>query len=63
MSRAWSKWTRTAISHELLTRVLKAIGVEEPVASDEACRLEHVIDDDTYNKINAFYEKFMKEQA
>ena len=49
--------------HELLTRVLKAIGVEEPVASDEACRIEHVIDDDTYNKINAFYEKFMKEQA
>ena len=29
----------------------------------EACRIEHVIDDDTYNKINAFYEKFMKEQA
>ncbi len=49
--------------HELLTRVLNAIGVEEPVASDEACRIEHVIDDDTYNKINAFYEKFMKEQA
>ena len=49
--------------HELLTKVLKAIGVEEPVASDEACRIEHVIDDDTYNKINAFYEKFMKEQA
>lgn len=49
--------------HELLTRVLIAIGVEEPVASDEACRIEHVIDDDTYNKINSFYEKFMKEQA
>ena len=49
--------------HELLTRVLIAIGVEEPVASDEACRIEHVIDDDTYNKINTFYEKFMKEQA
>ena len=49
--------------HELLTRVLIAIGVEEPVASDEACRIEHVIDDDTYNKINSFYEKFMKEQV
>lgn len=43
--------------HRLLKKVLMAIGVEEETAAEEACRIEHDIDDDTYNKINAFYEK------
>ena len=43
--------------HRLLKKVLMAIGVEEETAAEEACRLEHDIDDDTYDKINAFYEK------
>ena len=43
--------------HRLLKKVLMAIGVEEEKAAEEACRIEHDIDDDTYDKINAFYEK------
>ena len=43
--------------HKLLEKVLIAIGVDRETAEEEACRIEHVIDDDTYNKINAFYEK------
>ena len=43
--------------HRLLKKVLMAIGVEEETAAEEACRIEHDIDDDTYDKINAFYEK------
>lgn len=43
--------------HLLLQKVLTAIGVDEETAAEEACRIEHDINDDTYNKINAFYHK------
>ncbi len=46
--------------HKLLRKVLIAIGVSEETAADEACRIEHVIDDDTFNKLNDYYEKQMK---
>ena len=41
----------------LLEKFLTAIGVDPETAAEEACRIEHDINDDTYNKINAFYEK------
>ena len=43
--------------HKLLEKVLTAIGVDRETAKEEACRIEHDINDDTYNKINEFYEK------
>ena len=43
--------------HKLLEKVLVAIGVDQETASEEACRIEHDINDDTYDKINVFYEK------
>lgn len=43
--------------HQLLEKVLVAIGVDQETASEEAYRIEHDINDDTYDKINAFYEK------
>ena len=43
--------------HKLLEKCLVAIGVDPGTAEEEACRIEHVIDDDTYDKINAFYER------
>jgi Mn-dependent DtxR family transcriptional regulator len=46
--------------HKLLEKVLIAIGVDSETASEEACRIEHDINDDTYNKINAFYEKNLR---
>jgi Mn-dependent DtxR family transcriptional regulator len=46
--------------HKLLEKVLIAIGVDSETASEEACRIEHDINDDTYNKINAFYEKHLR---
>ena len=46
--------------HKLLRKVLIAIGVSEKTAADEACRIEHVIDDDTFEKLNDYYEKQMK---
>lgn len=46
--------------HKLLEKCLIAIGVDSKTAEEEACRIEHVIDDDTYHKINAFYLKHMQ---
>jgi Mn-dependent DtxR family transcriptional regulator len=36
-----------------------AIGIDEEKASDEACRIEHVIDDETYEKINDCYDSYL----
>jgi len=47
--------------HRLLKKVLMAIGVEEETAAEEACRIEHDINDDTYDKINAFYHKHFED--
>ncbi|MBR4759880.1 MAG: metal-dependent transcriptional regulator [Lachnospiraceae bacterium] len=41
--------------HKLLRNVLIGIGVDEQVAADEACQIEHVISDATYERIDAFY--------
>ena len=49
--------------HKLLEKVLVAMGIDEETAAEEACRIEHVIDDNTYNKINEFYEKHMANAA
>lgn len=46
--------------HKLLTNVLVAIGVDENKADEQACRIEHLIDDDTYEKISQVYEKRFK---
>lgn len=41
--------------HKLLTKVLEAIGIDEKKAEDEACKIEHDIDDETYERIREFY--------
>ncbi len=43
--------------HRLLTKVLTLMGVDEKTAAEEACLIEHVISDKTYECINAFYKK------
>lgn len=50
---------RTYRRHQLLEKVLVAMGIDEETAAEEACRIEHVIDENTYEKINEFYEKHM----
>ena len=47
--------------HQLLQNVLMALGVDPATASEEACRIEHDINDDTYNKINEYYQSHMKQ--
>ena len=48
--------------HRLLEKVLIAIGVEPKKAEDEACKIEHDIDDDTYDKIRLFYENKLSKE-
>jgi len=49
--------------HKLLTKVLVAIGIDEKKAAAEACKIEHDIDDETYNKIGEFYRAYSRKQA
>jgi len=43
--------------HTLLTKALVAIGVSEETAKEDACRIEHDISDETFQKLKEFYEK------
>lgn len=49
--------------HKLLTKVLEAIGVDPQKAEEEACKIEHDIDDQTYEKINDFYQSYQKKNS
>lgn len=40
--------------HLVLTEFLKGLGVSEEVAAEEACRMEHDISEDTFNKLKKF---------
>lgn len=44
--------------HTLLTELLVNIGVTPEVAAQDACRLEHVISAETFDKIKEFARKY-----
>ena len=48
--------------HEILTDFLVHIGVEREIASEDACRMEHVISDETFERIKSFCENNIKEK-
>lgn len=41
--------------HTLLTKMLCALGVSEETASADACKMEHVISEETFEKIKLHY--------
>ena len=43
--------------HKLLTDFLVSLGVPEAVASEDACKIEHHISDDSFDAIKASMEK------
>ncbi len=43
--------------HTMLTQFLMSLGVGRDVASEDACKMEHVISDDSFNAIKNFVEK------
>jgi Mn-dependent DtxR family transcriptional regulator len=40
--------------HTLLCEFLTAIGVDEQTANDDACKIEHVISDSTFEAIKKY---------
>jgi len=42
--------------HTVLTKLLTTIGVEETIAAEDACRIEHVISDETLAAIKRFLQ-------
>lgn len=40
--------------HKLLTRLLKALGVSEEVAAQDACRIEHDLSPESFDKLAAY---------
>jgi Mn-dependent DtxR family transcriptional regulator len=43
--------------HNTLSAFLTSIGVEEETAAEDACRIEHVISDETMAAIKSFMAK------
>lgn len=41
--------------HTLLTKVFKKIGISSKTASEDACKIEHVISDETFEAIKKLY--------
>ncbi|GAA0722300.1 metal-dependent transcriptional regulator [Clostridium malenominatum] len=46
--------------HDLLTKYFMALGVSEKTALEDACRIEHVISQESFEKIKTYYETTMK---
>ncbi|MBR5292391.1 MAG: metal-dependent transcriptional regulator [Clostridia bacterium] len=42
--------------HTVLTKMLIAIGVDEDIAAEDACRIEHVISEETFDAIKKHME-------
>lgn len=47
--------------HVVLTDILKKIGVSEETAEDDACKIEHYLSDETFEKITECCAKFCGE--
>lgn len=41
--------------HRVLTAMLKDFGVSDEVAAEDACRIEHVISDETFERVKAHF--------
>ena len=46
--------------HTILTAALKALGVDEEAAAEDACRIEHVISDKSLDAIKAHLKQYGK---
>ena len=51
---------KTLEKHEILTKMLISLGVDEETAKEDACRMEHDISDKTWEAIKNHYEQTKK---
>jgi Mn-dependent DtxR family transcriptional regulator len=53
---------KTYQRHVFFTEMLEGIGVSRDVAQEDACKMEHVISDETFEAIVRYYQKSRKER-
>lgn len=46
--------------HTVLSKMLMAMGIDEKTATEDACRIEHVISDKTFEALKQHAEKYTK---
>ena len=46
--------------HTVLTNMLMALGVDEETATEDACRIEHVISDTSFAKVKEYFFNYKK---
>jgi len=49
--------------HRILTDCLVALGVDEEIALDDACRIEHVISEQSFEKIREGYLRWIGQEG
>ena len=47
--------------HPVISKMLMAMGIDEKTATEDACRIEHVISDKTFDAMKQHAEKYTKE--
>ena len=48
--------------HTVITELLTSLGVDEATAAEDACRIEHVISDETFGAIKAHAAKYSSDK-
>ena len=48
--------------HTVLTKMLEGLGVPSDIALEDACKMEHDISQESFEKIKADYNKFVKKE-
>lgn len=43
--------------HQIIAKILIALGVDEEIAYEDSCRIEHDLSQESFEKIKEFYEK------
>lgn len=49
--------------HEILAKVLMALGVSKEIAYEDACKLEHAISDESFHALKNYYTKKIQETS
>ena len=49
--------------HRTLSSVLQAIGVSEPTATEDACRVEHYISEETFLAIKKYFQNIREKRG
>ena len=49
--------------HRTLSSVLQAIGVSEPTATEDACRVEHYISEETFLAIKKYFQNILEKRG